>query len=160
MRKLKSFVGYTWALTALPLVLATFIGLNTWAKSLADITGVKISPWHSGGEVARVIRHDGFKTAINEPVFRGLIGERKRGFVQVKWTPDEGRRLPAMVDDSIDLDADGTTDFRVRLDTKTNEAQLDPYNPAVVGLIQVFDLGNERAIRVRLLNPHRGDTRQ
>jgi len=155
MSKLKSFLGYSWALTALPLILATFIGLNTWARGLAEITGVKISPWHSGGEVARTIPHDGYKAAVYEPVFQGLVGERKKGFIQVKWTPDKGRRLPVMIDESIDLDADGTPDFRVRLDTKMNQAQLDPYKPHVLGVTQVFDLGDERAVRVKLLNPRR-----
>jgi len=155
MTKLRSFFGYAWALAALPIVLATFIGLNTWAKGLAEVTGVKISPWYSGGEVERVVPHDGYKTTINKPVFQGLVSERKQGFVQLKWTPNNSQSLPLVIDEEIHLDGDGKTDFRVRLDTRTDEAQLNPYSSYVVSVNQVLNLGEERAVRVKLTNPRR-----
>jgi hypothetical protein len=60
-----------------------------------------------------------------------------------------------VIDEEIDLDGDGKMDFRVRLDTRTDEARLNPYSSNVVSVNQVLNLGEERAVRVKLTNPRR-----
>lgn len=155
MARLRSVLGYTWALALLPVVLATFIGMNNWAKTLAEVTGVKISPWYSGGETATVLQHAGYETIINKPVFQGLLSARKKGFVQIRWSPEKGSSLPASIDEEIDFDRDGANDFRVRIDTRTDRANLIPYGSNVVTVNQILRLENGRAVRIGLLNPDR-----
>ena len=108
MKRLFSFLGYTWAAIALPMVLATFVGNNFWAAKLASSTGVTISPWFSGGEVARTIDHGTYQTQIHRPVFEGLFREKKKGFVQVDFvvsSPDSGTLSAATA--STDSSASG-----------------------------------------------------
>ena len=155
MRKLKSVLGYAWALTALPIILATFIGMNSWNRGFAELTGLEISPWYSGGRSAQTIAHEGYVTTVNEPVFQGLFRETKRGFVQVKWTPGAGVSLPNQLSEAIDFDGNGAPDFSIRLSAGTNRAELEPLSPLVLGVREVLDLGKERAVRVNMLNPKR-----
>jgi len=151
MKRLKSILGFIWAILAIPIILATFMGMNFWAKELADVTGVKISPWFSGGEVARTISQEGYRTEIHEPVFQALLGERDEGFVQINWIPVNGK-LPPLIEQEIDYDGDGTNDFRIHLDTRTNHAFLTPHSRYAISVARVLNLGSERAVRVRLLN--------
>ncbi len=155
MRKLKSVLGYAWALTALPIILATFIGMNSWNKGFAELTGLEISPWYSGGKSACTVTHEGYVTTVNEPVFQGLFRETKRGFVQVRWTPGAGASLPDRLTEAVDFDRDGAPDFSVRLSAAANKAELEPLSPLVLGVREVLDLGKERAVRVNVLNPKR-----
>ncbi len=155
MRKFRSVLGYAWALTALPLVLVTFVGLNSWSRGFAELTGLEISPRFSGGKAACAVAHEGYVTTVNKPVFQGLFVETKKGFVQVKWTPSAGASLPAQLSETVDFDRDGTPDFSVRLNTRTGEAELTPSSPRVLDVQQVLNLGEERALRVNVLNPKR-----
>jgi hypothetical protein len=87
---------------------------------------------------------------IHRPVFDALIGERKEGSVQVDWTPREA--LPAQVDEEIDFDGDGQTDFRIVLDTQTLAATLTPYAPPVMGLESVNRVDEKLVVRVQIRN--------
>lgn len=149
MTRLKTVLCYGWALMAAPLVLATFMGMNFWAEKLVAVTGLKVSPWCTGGEVMQTVEHDLYKTLIHRPVFDGLIGERRNGFVQITWEPNEAP-LPTQIDEEIDFDVDGRNDFRIKLDTKTNEAELQAFNNEVVSLGEVLVLERERIVRVTL----------
>jgi len=155
MRRLKLILGYTWAVLALPIVLATFIGMISWARGFANLTGLEISPWYSGGKSAHTVPHEGYVTTVNEPVFQGLFCETKRGFVQVKWTPGAGVSLPDRLTEAIDFDGDGSPDFSVGLKAGSSEAELEPLSPLVLSVREVLDLGKERAVRVNVLNPER-----
>lgn len=75
MTRLKTIVCYVWALTAVPLILATFMGMNFWAEKLVAYTGLKVSPWCTGGELTFTGKNKQHKTLINRPVFDGLIGQ-------------------------------------------------------------------------------------
>jgi hypothetical protein len=105
------------------------------------------------GEVAREVRHDAYRTLVRRPVFDGLVGQRADGFVQVEWAPDEGKALPAALREEVDVDGDGRADFVVHLDTVANRGTVQPFSAAVGGLERVYDLGAERAVRVRLRRP-------
>lgn len=159
MTRFKTFLYYSWALMGVPIVLATFMGMNFWAKKLVAITGLEVSPRFTGGQVINTVKHDEYKTLIHRPVFNGLIRERRNGFVQIKWKPNEARPsksgrdealLPRLIDEEIDFDTDGRSDFRIRLDTQTNEAELQAFNDEVVSPGEVLVLGNERIIRIAL----------
>lgn len=134
---------------AVPILLATFIGNNVWAKKLVDFTGLKVSPLYTGGEVAQTIGHEGYETLIHQPVFNGLLCERKDGFVQIGWKATRDK-LPELIDEAIDFDRDGKDDFRIKLNTTTNQGQLEAYNSGVVTLGEILVLENERIVRVSL----------
>ena len=151
MEKVRSILIYIWALLALPIVLATFIGNSYWAEKLITVTGLEISPWNTGGEIVQRIDHDQRQTLIHRPVFDGLITERRKGFVQVDWRAIAGD-LPEMIDEEIDYDRDGTVDFRIRFDTGRNQVKLDALSPHVIGLRNIFRLEDGRAVRVSLKN--------
>ncbi len=151
MSKIKAIFGYTLAALGLPIALATFMGMSDWANLLVSTTGLTVSPWFSGGEVAATVDHDGYETRIHQTVFQALIGERDEGFVQVDWTPIDA--LPATIDEEIDFDNDGSADFRVELDTRARQAQITPYSQQVLFLEGVYQVREEAvAIRVRLKN--------
>lgn len=151
MGKVRSILIYLWALLALPIVLATFIGNGYWAKKLITVTGLKISPWDTGGEIVHKIDHDQFHTIIHRPVFDGLLAERRKGFVQVDWWAVVGD-LPEIIAEEIDYDQDGTADFRIRFDTVRNQVELDALSPHVIGLRNIYRLKDWRAVRVSLKN--------
>ncbi len=149
MKRIKKYLAYGWAMAAVPILLATFIGSNVWAKKLVNFTGLKVSALYTGGEIAQTIRHEGYETLIHQPVFNGLVCERKNGFVQVGWKAS-GDKLPESIDEMIDFDRDGKNDFRIRLNTTTNTSQLEGYSSGVVSLGEVLVLKNERIVRVSL----------
>ncbi len=150
MSKLKAFLGYALAALGLPIVLATFMGQQFWSETLVSVTGVRISPWITGGEVAQTVAHGQYQTRLHQPVFMALIGEEPDGFVQVDWAPLG--HVPAQVSEDIDYNADGQPDFRVELDTQTAQAKLTPYGAHVMGLGGVYKLEDAWAVRVNVKN--------
>jgi hypothetical protein len=149
MSRIASITGYTLAVMATPVVLATFIGMPFWAGQLVAVTGLKVSPWYSGGEVAQTIDHGQYHCLIHRPIFDGLICERSKGFVQVNWTPLES--LPGKIAEDISLDG-GDPDFHIELDTSAGAAKLDALNPRVLGLEGTYKLKKSWAVRVLLSN--------
>jgi len=150
MSKIKSALGYLAAGLAVPLVLAALIGMEGWMRMIAD-TGVRISPWITGGAAALSLPHDGYQTRIHTPVFMGLLWETRDGFVQVDWTPKEN--APAEIDEEIDYDNDGTADFRIRWDTRSGDVALTPYSDEVLYLEGKYELDESWSVRVRIKNP-------
>jgi hypothetical protein len=149
MKRLRKLLAYVWALMAVPIILTTFMGMKSWAKKLVDFTGLRVSPLYTGGKVVQTIRHEGYETLIHQPVFDGLLCERKKGFVQIGWKAT-GDGLPESIDDTVDFDRDGKDDFRIKLNTTTNQGQLEPHSLSVVALGEILVLENERIVRVTL----------
>ena len=159
MKRLQSILGYTWAAVALPLLIATFFGMNLWAGGLAAATGVTISPRFTGGPVVRTVDHGTYRTLIHRPVFDALIGQRKTGFVQVDFVgaadslgATATKSLPSEIREEVDFDGDGTADFRVDATIATAKATITVLNPRVLGLEEVLKLEKGLGIRVRLRN--------
>ncbi len=150
MSKLKAFFGYALAALGLPVTLATFMGMGFWSNGLVATTGLRVSPWFTGDEVARTVAHESYETRIHKPVFQALIGERSEGFVQVDWAPPG--RVPALMAEDIDYNADGQVDFRVELDTQEERATITPYTAQVLGLQGTYRLKDAWAVRVALKN--------
>ncbi len=146
MQTLKSFFGYTWAVLALIIALATFLGHTYFGRTLAETTGIRVNPRYSGGEVTKVIDHGAYSTSIHRPVFDALVGQTKEGFVQILWNPAAG--LPRVIREGIDYNQDGREDFIVTLNTKTGEAALIKSNPAVLALEKTYHLRDGWAVRV------------
>ncbi len=150
MSKLKAFFGYALAALGLPITLATFMGMGFFSNSLVSATGLRVSPWYTGDEVAHTVMHDGYETRIHKPVFQALIGERSEGFVQVDWAPPG--RVPALMAEDIDYNADGQPDFRVELNTQNQQATITPYTAQVIALQGTYRLKDAWAVRVTLKN--------
>ncbi|HWP97588.1 MAG TPA: hypothetical protein VN426_12150 [Syntrophomonadaceae bacterium] len=153
MSKLRAIIGYTLAALAVPLVLAVFMGQSFWMKELVAATGVKVSPWLTGGDVIRTISHDEYQISIHEQVFQGLLSEKKEGLVQVDWKP--AKNLPDRIDEDIDYDGDGKNDFHIALDTKSNQAYVQSLQTGVIGLEKSYVLKDGQAVRVRIKNPRK-----
>jgi len=154
MAKLKSILGYIVAVLSMLIMIAAMVALVLeLGDPFVSATGLKTSANYSGGEVVQTLEHGTYQTEVHRPVFDALIGEHKKGFIQVAWRPADG--LPARIDEEIDADADGQADFRVELDTATQQASLTPLSPNVIGLEGIYDLGETLAIRVKLENPRR-----
>jgi hypothetical protein len=111
---------------------------------------LKVSPWFSGGEVARNIDHGIYATRIYHPVFAGLIGQRSEGFVQVDW--EKTASMPAQIDELVDLDGDGKPDFRIQWNTLTEAVSLTPLGPSVISLRSHSTLSDRFVIRVNIRN--------
>lgn len=151
MQKIKPYLGYSMAVISIFIVLATFLGQQFFAEEFAAITGLKISPWYTGGEVTKTISHGSYETMIHTPVFMALIGERKKGFVQIDWAPLSS--LPGSIDEEIDCTGDGVTDFRIVMDTQTHKGTLEKHTECVIALQGVYKMKDRIAVRVSLENP-------
>jgi hypothetical protein len=148
MRKLKSFLGYTWAVAAIIIALATFFGYSYFSRALAVATGITVNPRYSGGEIIKTVDHGNYKTSIHRPVFDALIGQTKEGFIQINWEPTAG--LPQVVSESFDYNADGKEDFSLVLNTTAGEIALTASNPSVLSVKKAYKLRNGWAVRVLL----------
>jgi hypothetical protein len=127
MKKIKLISGIMWAFLCLILVLALFPGLNTISGSFARLPFMKINPNYSGGEVAWSSKSMHYTKDIRKPVFDGLTGERRKGFVQVDWRGD----IPDILNDTIDYDLDNKPDFRIHISKSKAKTEIEPFSNRV-----------------------------
>jgi hypothetical protein len=154
MSKLQSVLGYiVAALSIVAMLGGAFTWISGLGEPLATATGLETAANWTGGEVVKTVDHGAYHTAIHRMVFDALVGEHKRGFVQVAWEPLEA--LPARIDEEVDVDADGQADFRVELNTVAQQATLTPISPIVLELQGVYEIRDTLAVRVRLENPRK-----
>ncbi len=155
VRALKSGFGYTWAALCLVIILSTFVGLGFWERTLANGTGIHVSPRFSGGEVRQTVNHGFYRTLLHRMVFDGLVSERAEGFVQIDWAPQEKESLPAVLEETFDIDGDGSTEIAVRVNTAERKVELLQKAPWVLGAEPLVSAGSERILRVLLRNPRK-----
>ncbi|MFH1176109.1 MAG: hypothetical protein V1750_01785 [Acidobacteriota bacterium] len=153
MTRLKPILGTLWALAALPLLLALFLGFPRWQNALAVGTGLKVSPWYTGGAIMTSLPHDGYTTHVHRPIFDALVGEYSKGFVQVDFVPAEGKALPATIEETVEPAGDASMAFHVTLSTATRVASMRPVGPRPISIEGVYALGSGMAVRVNLANP-------
>ncbi len=122
--------GIIWALLCLVVMIIFFPGMAGFSKSLSKLSFMKINPRFNGGEIAFIETHPACTLMIHRPVFDGFFGDRTKGFVQIDWKG----QLPAVISDTIDYDKNGTPDFFVNLDVKSNIAEITSINENVVNL--------------------------
>lgn len=148
MKILKGILGYSWAFFTIIIVLATFMGNDYFSAKLASATGVTVSPWFSGGEVVQTIDHGAYTTYLHRPVFDALIGEKRKGFIQLNWEPYAG--VPPVIRETIDYNGDKKADFSITLNTHTGDVTLTAYNPSVLSSEGPYRLKKGWAVRVIL----------
>jgi len=146
MKKLKIIAGISWAFLGLIVIIVLFPGLNSLSGSVAKLPFMKINPNYTGGEVARRLISEKCTLDIREPVFDGLFGERRKGFVQLDWRGD----LSGIIEDTIDYDFDTITDFTISIDTKSSKTLLNPLNSKVDGLSISTPASHGWAVRVEI----------
>jgi len=131
MKKIKTIAGITWALICLLIIIGLFPGLNNLSSSAAKLPFMKINPNFSGGEIVRQINTGNCTLNIRRPVFDGLIREREKGFIQLDWRGI----VPENINDTIDYNLDGITDFHIAVDRNSSLSNLDPVNPVVTEIL-------------------------
>ena len=148
MKTIKGILGYIWAFLAVFIVLATFMGSDYFSGKLASATGITVSPWFSGGEIVKTVDHGTYKTYIHRPVFYALIGEKKEGFIQLKWEPYTG--LPPVIQEKIDYNGDNRADFLITLNTHTGDTTITAQSPTVLSVEGSYKLKKGWAVRVMI----------
>lgn len=148
--RLKIIFAYTAAVLATVVAVGTFLGMDYLSHKLVNGTGLKISPWYTGGEIVNTVDHAQFKTLQHRAVYDSLIGRKTEGFVQIDFAPSAA--LPDKISEDIDFDLDGAADFRIEYDTKANTAVLTPFDSRVLSLDGCYKLKERRAVRIKLDN--------
>lgn len=154
VEKLRSAAGYAAAAAALVIVLATFICQDRLSLAFTRATGITVSARYTGGEVVKTVDHGTYKTFIHRPVFDGLTGERRDGFIQMNW--DGSPPWPAVLKEAVDYDGDNAVDFVITLDTGILQAGLSRKSPFVTGVEKTYKLDKGFAARIALRNKHSG----
>jgi hypothetical protein len=147
MKKIKIIAGITWAFLSLILIIVLFPGLTGFSASVSKLPFMKIHPRYAGGEVEKQIVTQSCTLDVRKPVFKGLISDRKTGFVQLDWRGT----IPAEIRDTIDYDFDGIPDFYIQVDTKTSKTEMYPFNKKVKGLGISTSTSFGWAVRVSLI---------
>jgi hypothetical protein len=127
MERIKIIAGMIWVFLCLILLIVLFPGLTGFSAALSKAPFMKIHPRYSGGEAAKHITAENYTLDVRKPVFKGLINDRKNGFVQLDWRGT----VPQVIRDTIDYDLDGIPDFYISIDTKTPETKLSSFNDKV-----------------------------
>ncbi|MGA2955466.1 MAG: hypothetical protein ABSF48_07075 [Thermodesulfobacteriota bacterium] len=134
MKRLTLFLGYGAAVLTILFALALPIKLFPVFLSVIGALDLKIAPQFSGGEVAFVIDRGSHQIKVYHPVYPALFGQGSKGFVQLVWEPRSA--LPSQVQDSIDLNRDGTVDCEISFSNPASEEAapvltVDPKSPWV-----------------------------
>jgi hypothetical protein len=124
MRRVKIIAGTIWALLAMILIVMLFPELNVFSGSVAKLPFMKLNPNYSGGEIAKQIVSEIYTIDIRKPVFDGLTGQKKEGFVQVDWRG----KLPETISDTIDYDLDQKPDFLIKIKPATSKTEFISFN--------------------------------
>jgi len=148
MKKIKKIAGITWAFTGLILIIIFFPLYNTFSSSVAKLPFMKINPNYTGGEIAQKTVMESCTLDIRKPVFDGLFGEKKNGFVQIDWRGN----LKEEIADTIDYDFDNIMDFIIHIDVKNSKTDLRPLNNKVKGVNVSTSTSYGWAVRVNIKN--------
>lgn len=156
MKKLLSIPAYIWAIICFLILPVCFIKNDIFASEMAKLPFIKLHPIYSGGQEAKVITDPALTTTIYRPVFDGFIGERKNGFVQVRFTSPTDT-LPAIIQKDIDYNLDNAVDFKVEINTTTGDTRLVPVNNLVKNLNISSRVKKAWVIRVNIINPRKSN---
>jgi hypothetical protein len=121
MKKIAKIAGIAWAFIGLVAIIILFPALNGLSDSVAKLPFMKINPNYTGGAVAQQVVSSACTLDIREPVFDGLTGERRKGFVQLDWRGN----LPVKMIDTIDYDLDEVPDFIISVDRISSETSIN-----------------------------------
>jgi hypothetical protein len=149
MKKIKMIAGIAWAFAGLLIIIILFPGLTGFSKSLGQLSFMKINPNYSGGDIAFSDTVPGYRLDIRKPVFDGLLGDRKKGFVQLDWRG----RIPEIISDTIDFNRDGVSDFVIDINTRESKTGFDPLDRRVESVNVSTATSYGWAVRINLIKP-------
>lgn len=150
MGKIKSILGYTWAIMIIPIALTIIFSSPVIYSILFGAEGVKITNRISGGKIMHVINKKNYSIYLHKPVFDGFFYERKSGFVQIDFISQT--ILPKKIEEVIDYNLDKKPDFYFSIDTQSSLYRFDPINDEIISLTdeEIYVLENRRTIRVKI----------
>lgn len=143
---MKNAPSLLWAALATPAVFLSLAGSDAFSRTLAEKSGLKISPRFTGGEIVAEIEHGGYKALLHRPVFDGIAGERDTGFIQVDWRPLPA--LPPALSEEIPLPGGGS--FRLNVETATGRASCEGGGGRVLCDPSTARAKNALTVRVKL----------
>jgi hypothetical protein len=119
MKRIVYFLAYGAAVLTTLFALALPVKILPIFVSFVGALDLKIAPWFSGGEVAWVLDRGSHQIKVYHPVYPALVGEGKKGFVQLVWQPRGA--LPLTVQEAIDLNRDGSVDCEISFPNPASE---------------------------------------
>ena len=122
MKRTIHFLAYGIALLTVLFALALPVKVMPAFLSLLGALDLKIAPWFSGGEKAFVIDRGSHQITVYHPVYPALVGEGKKGFVQLVWQPRSA--LSVKVHEAIDLNRDGRVDCEISFSNPASEKEV------------------------------------
>ena len=150
MKKIQSIFGYSWAILTVPFAFAVLFATPVLYQTLFEARGLKVTDRIAGGEVVQTIERDAYSVYVHKPVFDGFFAERQSGFVQVDFISET--ELPVHIEETIDYDLNTVPDFRISINTQSNEYELNAETERVKRLTAegVYVLEKRRTIRVEI----------
>jgi hypothetical protein len=146
MKKVKLIAGITWVFLSLFLIIFLFMGFSNLSEAASKLPFMKLNPNYTGGEISHQIIEPNCTIDIRKPVFDGLIGERKKGFVQIEWRG----KVPVEILDTIDYNSDKIPDFTIKINSNSSETLLKPMSDKVKSINVSTPTSYGWAIRVNL----------
>lgn len=158
MKILKYLFGLISAFLCIFIVLAIFVANDTLSERLARLPFMKVDPIYTGGEVRDYREYldscaTGMTIAIHEAVFSSLTGRAEYGYTQVDFIPAEDAELPSSISETLDLDADGSDELRVKIDTGTGETILNACPSKGYTVLNSAKVDGKWILRVGMRNP-------
>lgn len=129
MKKLRIIPAYIWASICLILIPVTFIKNDVLAEKLALLPFMKIHPKYSGGDERIAYINNGIHISVFQPVYNGIRGKGREGFVQVKFAATN--TMPSAINEAIDYDLNGDPDFSVSINTADGATSIEKLNSHV-----------------------------
>lgn len=146
---IKGFFGYVWAIGVIFVAAMGFVNMDYFSQKLIIDNGVHVTENWTGGEVTERIDHGDYVTSVHQPVLRGVDLFNRKGYIQVDWSSEN--KLPAVINEEVDLDSDGDRDFAITVDTVKNRAELKAYSDKVLSLTEEDILVYSKSRTVRVL---------
>ncbi|MBI4656034.1 MAG: hypothetical protein HY746_04700 [Elusimicrobia bacterium] len=147
MTKIRSILGYLWAMLATPIVILSLATSDNLGRLLVKSTGIKIAPFFTGGEIACTIDHGTYKTHIHESVTFGIIKNMGESSIQVYFEP--AAALPEIIREELDLPDVSSGKFFIILDTRTGNVEYEN-KPDTVTDFKASKFKNGWAVRIKI----------
>jgi hypothetical protein len=140
MKNIATVSGFIWMTVSIVAASVLFSSIGHWEKYFVNTFGIKEAPKYTGGEIMTNVDNGTYHTYIHRPVFDGLFGHEKEGFVQIDWITND-KKLPDQIKETFDYDKDGVKDFTITLDTVANSVKLEKCNSYILSVLDRSSLG-------------------
>lgn len=150
MKKIKSIIGYSWAVISFLFILILFPALGPLSSGLSRLPFMKVNAKYSGGEKAYSVVQKDDTLTVYKPVFEALTGSSKNGFVQVRW--DGKFQFPHS--DTIALSQNQPADFIIKFNNDKDAPKITSLNPKVKAIGNFAKTKTGWIVRVNMENTY------